>query len=519
MTIQAALSTHETRFIEVYSPSAGKLVRTIPATPISDLPSIVTSSRKAQLTWSRLSLEERSAKLRNVLRFINSDARAIAQAIHQFNGKTESEALIAEVLPTLATFEFFADEAHKHLKPETLHMKANPIAKSRLYYEPLGVIGIISPWNYPFMLALADVPAALMAGNSVIIKMSEYSAAIGELIDSLMKKAGMPDHLVQVIQGFGDLGAALISSGIDKVCFTGSTKTGMIVYQAAATAMIPCSLELGGKDAAIVLDDADLDKTARGLLWGSYANSGQACASIERAFIPSRRRHEFTRRLSELFDQLPESSLGTMNTLFQKDIVLRQINDAKDRGAKVLAERTLTGDSNPFRVAPSIITDIPKDSSLLTDETFGPVLPLIFYDDLEAVIREVNESVYGLTASVWTEDYAKGESIAARIDAGAVTVNDHMITAGMPETPWNGHKLSGLGFSRSYLAFREFSKLKYVYHDHGRLKFKFWQFPFDSEKTEWTLKYLDSRFAQSAVKRIWSTIKTMPKMLFTRDGF
>lgn len=503
--------------LEIWSPVTGEREGTREPTRAEAVPELVERARRAQRTWSERSFKARAAALRAIIDRLVDEADEIAEHIHHFNGKTKTEALFAEVFPTLATLRYFAKVAHKHLRPKTLKLASLPIAYSKLHYDPLGVVGVIAPWNYPFKLMLQDVPAALMAGNAVIIKVSEHSTAIGERAQKLLEDAGVPENLVQFIYGYGDLGAALIAGGIDKICFTGSTATGRKVYEAAAHAMIPCGLELGGKDAAILLDDADLDDAARGVVWAAFANSGQTCASVELVYVPDGKKDELLGKLRSLVEKLPEGSVGAMNVAFQKVNVQAQLDDACARGAQLLAESKQGDDEHPFRFNPVLLTGVPKDSELYREETFGPVLPVFGYSNLDEVVEEVNDSPYGLTTSIWTKDRSRGEHLARRIDSGAVTINEHMITPGMPEAPWGGHKLSGIGSSMSYLALRDFSKVKYVFHDRGLVKYKFWRYPFTEDKARWFRSFLSAEFGKTIPKKIGGMIKAMPRLLTRRN--
>jgi acyl-CoA reductase-like NAD-dependent aldehyde dehydrogenase len=503
--------------LEIWSPVTGECEDVREPSSTEAIPELVERARHAQESWSGQSFKARAAVLNAVVDRLADEAEEIAEHIHYFNGKTTTEAILAEVFPTLATFRYFAKVAHKHLRPKTIKLSSLPFAHSKLHRDPLGVVGVIAPWNYPFKLMLQDVPAALMAGNAVIIKVSEHSTAIGERAQKLLEDAGVPDNLVQFIYGYGDLGAALIAGGIDKVCFTGSTATGRKVYEAAARAMIPCGLELGGKDAAIVLDDADLDDAARGVMWAAFANCGQTCASVELVYVPRDMGTLLVDKLRVLIEKLPEGSVGTMNAAFQKDRVQAQLDEAYAQGAQMIAESPQGDTEHPFRLNPVLLVDVSKNCELYREETFGPVLPVFGYSDLEEVIEEVNGSPYGLTTSIWTKDRSRGEQLARRIDSGAVTINEHMITPGMPEAPWGGRKLSGLGSSMSHLALHGFSKVKYVFHDRGLVKYKFWRYPFTADKARWIRSFLSAEFGKTIGEKIGGMIKAMPRLLTKRN--
>lgn len=295
--------------IEIFRVSAGTVDRRIPVTPISSLPDIKRRAEEAQHLWRERSLKERVELLRGVARKLYSERRTFAKTISEYNGKPEFEALMDEIFPVLCNFDLCCKKAEKELSPEAVFIESNPFASAKIFFEPLGILGVISPWNFPFLLALADVPAALVAGNAVVIKPSEHAAQVGFLIEALF--ANFPRGLVQVIQGYGDLGQALIQSGIQKLSFTGSTLTGKKVYALAAQQMIPCSLELGGKDAAIILDDADLVKTVEGILWAGLTNGGQACASVEWVFFPKSQGKKIIEAFAKGLETLRPDDIGS----------------------------------------------------------------------------------------------------------------------------------------------------------------------------------------------------------------
>ncbi|TAH38244.1 MAG: aldehyde dehydrogenase family protein [Planctomycetota bacterium] len=502
--------------IEIYVPATGELERTKEATAITSLPDVMARARAAQAGWAQRSLRERAAVLLRVAEVLYRSADGLAEALQRYNGKSAEEALLSEVYPAAANFRYFARASARHLRPRRLRLGALPLAYSRVRYEPLGVVGVIAPWNYPFLLATLDLPAALMAGNACVIKVSEHAAATGERIEQVLAEARMPAHLVQVIYGFGDLGAALIESGIDKLCFIGSSRVGRLVYAAAAQRMIPVTLELGGKDAALLLEDADLEDAADGILWAGLANCGQACASVELVYVPDALRADFIARLQRKLAALPEESLGAMNVPFQKQLVLEQLRDARERGARVVAERARRGD-HPFLLPITFLSDVPDDALLLREETFGPVLAIQGYRSLEEALRRINASPFGLTSSIWTADRRRGQELAHRLQSGTVTINEHMITPGMPEAPWGGWKASGLGVSHSVLSLPAFCRLQYVFHDRGLLRYKFWRFPYSAGKARWLRRFLASQLDPSPWRRFTSLLAAAPRLLLRRN--
>lgn len=502
--------------VPLISAREGRVVGDRPTTLLESIPGVVAEARRAHDAWARRSLKDRSRVLHSVVRELHTAHASIAESISRFNGKPVMEALIGEVYPTMATFRFFARKGPKALAPRRISLDAIPFAYSQLEFEPMGVIGVISPWNYPFKLMLQDAPAALIAGNAVVIKVSEHAAAIGAIVEDVMAKSDLPEGLISLIYGAGEVGGALVASGIDKVVFTGSSATGERVYAAAAKAMIPATLEMGGKDAAIILEDADIEDTARGVLWGAMTNSGQVCASIETIYCPEGLKDSFLAKCQTLLETLPAESFGTMNTRFQKDKVEAQINEAIAAGASVVADREPTTEDGEFAMRSVFLEGVPAEAAMRCEETFGPAVAVVGYESLDTVVDQVNGGIYGLTTSIWSRDRGRARELASRIDTGAVTINEHLITPGFPEVPWTGHRASGIGLSMSTLSLVGFSRLRYVYDDRGIVRYRFWRYPYDAAKRAWLSHFIDAKFA-SGPRKLIGLLRAMPTILLRRN--
>jgi succinate-semialdehyde dehydrogenase/glutarate-semialdehyde dehydrogenase len=321
---------------------------------------------------------------------------------------------------------------------------------SRIVYKPLGVVGIISPWNFPWAIPLGEVVMSLMAGNAVVLKPSELTPLIGQKLGEVFSSAGLPEGLLTIVTGEGKTGAALVEAGVDKIMFTGSVATGRRVAEAAARKLIPCVLELGGKDPMIVFADANIEAAAQAAVWGAFANSGQACASVERCYVHEEIAEKFTARVVELTQVLKQgvgagTDIGAMSSERQRGIVEEQLRDAVAHGARVLAGGNRGENANGLFHQPTVVDKVDHSMELMREETFGPVLPLMTFRTEEEAIERANDSPYGLTASVWTRDIRRGERVAERIEAGTVMVNEVLYTHGIAQTPWGGVKLSGIG--------------------------------------------------------------------------
>ena len=471
--------------LAVYEPGSGKLLGEVRVSTREQVRDTVQAARAAQVDWARQSFGERRDVLLRFKDLLLQRADEFCDHLSRENGKTRNEALFMEVLPVADAVHWYARNARTLLKDEKLFLHMFPHKKSYLRFYPRGVVGLISPWNYPFSIPAGDAVAALMAGNAVVVKPSEYTPIIMEKTRALLEEAGLPRGLFAVVQGKGEVGAALIASGVQMIVFTGSVATGRKVNLAAAEQMIPCVLELGGKDPAIVLADADLDSAAKKIAWGAFANSGQTCASVERVYVHESVARPFTDKVAALARQLRqgepnqhEIDIGAMTTQMQVDIIRRHLDEAKARGAKIVAggEITVTPSGARF-VQPTVLTGTTPDMAIIREETFGPMLPVMTFKTEEEAVRLANDSAYGLSAYVFTRSKAKADAIANQLAAGTVMHNDTLYTHAAPETPWGGVKSSGLGRVHGKHGLRDFCEVRHVNLEHFNFP-AFWYYPY-----------------------------------------
>jgi acyl-CoA reductase-like NAD-dependent aldehyde dehydrogenase len=449
-----ARAEQQAAVIVSYDPATGAEVGRVPVATAEEVARAVARARAAQAEWGARSYAERGRVLMRARAAVLEEMDAIAELISRESGKPVAEALMMELVPTLDLMQFFARRASRLLRPERISIGQYALMgrSSRIIYKPLGVVGIISPWNFPWAIPLGEVVMSLVAGNGVVLKPSELTPLVGQKIGEVFMRAGLPDGLLTVVTGAGATGAALVEAGVDKIMFTGSVATGRRVAEAAARRLIPCVLELGGKDPMIVFEDANLEAAAQAAVWGAFANAGQACASVERCYVQESVAERFTARVVELTRALKQDAgtregtdIGAMSSARQREIVEAHISDAVAHGARVLAGGGRGEKAEGSFHEPTVVDRVDHTMELMREETFGPVLPLMTFETEEEAIERANDSPYGLTASVWTADIARGERVAKRLEAGTVMVNEVLYTHGIAQTPWGGVKLSGIG--------------------------------------------------------------------------
>ncbi len=490
--------------IESIDPATGVVIARLEATPPSEVPSILAQARRAQAAWAAESLQERCALVHRLRETIYARRQEIAERVMRESGKPRVEALFADVLVSLDTAAYYANQAPTLLLPEHVPHH-NPAVKAKsgsLHYEPYGVIGVIAPWNYPVAIPLGQMIPAVVAGNAVVIKPSELTPWCGALVEELFSQAGFPAGLVQVIQGSGELGEALILAGPDKVIFTGSVATGRRVAEACARRLIPSVLELGGKDAMIVLADADLEVASSAAVWGSFTNCGQACLSVERIYVE--------RAVAERFSELcaaktqllklgpgsdPHIEVGPMIRPRQVDRVEEQLREAVARGARILTGGRRRPDLGPCFFEPTVIAGVDHSMRLMQEETFGPVLALRSVASEQEAVTMANDSPFGLAASIWTRDSRRGRRLAAQLRAGSVMVNDVASYFGISEAPHGGRGVSGWGHTHSRLGLLELVQVKYVDVDHLPRWPKSWWFGYNEELGVAADRFLQFLFA------------------------
>ncbi len=449
----AGTVTADERSIPVENPATGEVIRSVPDLTAAQVAELAARARAAQPGWAALGFDGRAQVMRRAQKWLMDNAERVIETIVSETGKSWEDAQNAELAYGASAFGFWAKHAEEYLRDERVR-SSNVLVKGKkllLRYEPLGLIGVIGPWNYPLTNSFGDCIPALMAGNAVILKPSEVTPLTSLLLAEGMRACGLPADVFQVATGRGDAGRALVDE-VDMIMFTGSTRTGKLVAKQAAERLIPASLELGGKDPMIVLSDADLERAANAAVWSAFMNGGQTCVSTERVYVEAPVYDAFVAKVTEKAGALRQGvpsgfgsvDVGAVTFPPQADIIESHVQDALDKGAKaVVGGHRGTGPGRFFE--PTVLVDVDHTMAAMTEETFGPTLPIMKVADAEEAIRLANDSPYGLGASVFSKDVARGEAVARRLQAGAVNVNDALLNYTALELPMGGWKASGLG--------------------------------------------------------------------------
>ena len=500
-----------------YDPATGAEVGRVKQTSAKEVAEAVARSREVFHLWKKTSFADRKALVMKAREVILAEMDEIAHLISAESGKPFGEAISMEIAPVLDLMQYFARKAEKLLKPKSISIGLYALLgrSSKIVYHPLGVVGIIPAWNYPFSIPLGEAVMALMAGNTVVIKPSELTPLVGLKIGEIFARAGAPDGLVQVVTGDGRTGAALVEAAPDKIMFTGSVATGKKIAEAAAKNLTSVVLELGGKDPMIVFEDANLELAAGAAVWGAFCNSGQSCSSVERLYVHEKVADVLTRKIVEKTKALKQGigdaediSIGAMSSERQTAIVEDHVEDFRASGARIEIGGTRNRDLEGLFYEPTVITNAHNDMRGMREETFGPTLPIATFRTEEEAIKLANDSEFGLTASVWTRDYAKGKRVAEKIEAGSVCVNEVLYTHGIGQTPWGGFKNSGRGRTHGREGLMELVQPQHIHVNRVALLPDAWWLPYSPIAVQ-TFRGFARYFASGS---IFQTAKLLPQL-------
>lgn len=479
--------------LESFNPATGELVGSVPTITPEQVPAVVEEIKQVQPFWAELSFADRARYIHRAADVLVERKDEVAALVTAEQGKVRTEAFSMEVLATIDGMRVTADMAEDVLSDEKIP-NTQAFLKTRdmkFHYQPIGVVGVISPWNYPMLLAMDEIVTALMAGNGVIFKPASLTCLIGQAIQEAFDDAGLPEGLLRTVHGGGKVGQAMVDCPeVRKIFFTGSVDVGRSIGIDCAKQLKGITLELGGKDPAIVLSDANISHAANGIAWGGFANMGQTCAGIERVYVMHDVAPQFidgvVNRAKDMKLGDPRewsTEIGPMTDPNQFKIVSELVDDAIQHGAKLICggpipQSELPAGLNGNYYAPTVLTGVNHSMRIMKEEIFGPVIPIITVDNEDEAARLANDSSFGLGASIWTADSAKAESMARRLEAGNVWINDHMYSAGMCQCSWGGQKDSGIGRSHSKFGLYEATEIQTIAATPSR-EASMWVYPYE----------------------------------------
>lgn len=469
--------------LSAISPVTGKVLSQYVIDDLGSTQKKLKTAQNAQQAWSSLSLKERVTVLRKVRNEFAASSDKIIKALSAEIARPEAESWFAEIISNVELFDYWLSNGGQFIQTEKL--KLNPLnypgKQARIEYLPKGVIGLITPWNFPVAIALRSIVPALLAGNAILWKPSEWSAEVGQVLFNILK-LHLPEGLINIVHGLGDAGAAVVECS-DLVIFTGSVATGRIIEKRCLERDIHCALELGGKDAAYVAEDASLDRTVAGLVWGAFNNCGQNCASVERIYIHESIYDQFEKKFVKSLEELLNHDypqVGPVVNPKQAELVLGHISQAKNSGANILSG----GQSSGLFIEPTVLANTNAEMDVIKNESFGPLAPLIKVKNFDEALEQINSSQYGLTCSLWTQNYDWVETVKNQINTGVLTVNNHGFSAAIPNAPWLGVMDSGSGITNSHLAIREMVRPRMVLIDKNKAERETWWYPYNENAVD-----------------------------------
>lgn len=481
--------TSEPQEIVSINPATRQEIGSIPITPPEKIDEMFENARESQPQWASLSAQERGQKITAARRRLVQEMDVIGRLLAEETGKTNWEGFL-EVFCTVEHMKYMTKKGPKALAKQSRSMGIFAHKKGFVQYIPHGVVGIISPWNYPLILTAGPVVEALMAGNAVILKPSELTPLTGQFIHRIFVESGIPESVLQAAYGFGATGQAIVESPkTDMICFTGSVEIGRKIAVACANRLKPVILELGGKDPMVVLNDANLERAASAAVWGGFANCGQTCTSVERVYVVDSVADTFINHLHDLTADLntgpdkERDDIGALINERQHQKVLNHLREAVDKRADISIGGADRQNLGGYFIAPTIIENVDHNMDIMSRETFGPEIAVMRVKDEAEAVQMANATGYGLSASVFTRNKTRGKQIAKQLRAGSVCVNDVQTNYLAADLPFGGMGISGIGRVHGVEGLRSFSQTQAVLIDRTGFKKEAWWFPI-SDKTK-----------------------------------
>lgn len=506
------------------NPSTGKPLHKISGGTPSGFDELLGFHKAALKEWRENSYDERIYWLRKIREVIVDHADEIGNWIAEEQGQPKSEAITLQIFPVLDTIKYLERVGKKELADiRVSHQQIMFSAKSTtLKFEPIGTILVIGPWNFSFLIPMIDAITAIFCGNTVIIKPSPFTAGVGEKIQQLLDKVGLPKHVVDVFNCDNSVAPYLVEHpGINKIIFTGSTGTGKKIMASASKNLTPVLLELGGKDPAVVTQYADIDRSVTGILWGCLSNAGQVCSSIERVYVHEKIYQSFIEKIKSEIENLTigdafenETQIGPMINESQLSIVEAHVLDAIEKGAKLIFGGKRV-ERNGYYFLPTIISDVDHSMKIMSEETFGPVIAIQKITSIEEGVRLSNQSEYGLNASLWSNNREEIAYFSKHIESGGALVNDHIVNFDESSTPWGGVKKSAVGRTHSKFGLYELVNIKVVSIDHNSKPNQWW-YPYDAEYRDFLKQVIPAIYSISFSKKIRYTIKLFMNKRFLK---
>lgn len=511
----------------IINPATSEQIGSSPLDTVAEAGAMIGRAKAAQPGWAALPLRTRVRFVRRIRDEVAARADELAGIISRDNGKVRMDALAAEIVPAAIAASYYARKARAFLCPRKtgtgnafLFFK-----RGRIERRPYGVVGVISPWNYPFAIPFSEVIMALLAGNAVVLKAASETQLVGRALEDCVGAAGLPEGVFQYLNLPGRIaGDALLEGGVAKLFFTGSTAVGKTLMKKASETLTPLVLELGGNDPMIVLEDADLERAAGGATWAGMSNSGQSCGGVERLYVHERIYDRFLDILKAKVEALRigpdldfDTDMGCMTTQRQIDAVRRHVEDALGRGAVLFAKSAAPTDERLHNFLPALVlTNVSHEMLLMKEETFGPVVGVMKFRTDDEAVALANDSPLGLTASVWSKDRRRAAALGARLQAGVVSINDHLMSHGLAETPWGGFKESGIGWTHGRLGFDEMTHAQVIVRDVLPFVRKdIWWPPYSRKLYNGVRGILEAQYGKGLRRRLrglGSVVRIFPRM-------